>query len=533
MLAKDLLNACRKHTMLLVFLIVLSGCLPTAEPDTPDEIPVDEPAGDASVHRLTGSVGDGPITDAQVRVVARDGRTLVTTNSSATASFDISVEAESRDYPLVIIASGGTDLVTLTTPDFDLKSVVKNPGQSSVANLNPFTTIAIELATDLQGGLTAGKVDSGLRIVSRELNSGLDNLTGSAVMQSAVSGSNIAELVRASEALGELVRRTRDALSAAGQNETGNSIVAALGSDLIDGKLDGRGGPRANARIAAIAGVLRAQIALETMQNRLRVQGTDATGRMASAMGQIFVGSINPGLANLRATPELISALQVGTIAVDAIQPSADFDTLLAESAAISAGMSSTQVRQAVSGEARTAFDTGVVAIASATASDIDLVNEVLRTGLVPEGNSAPAISGTPATTVNVGATYNFLPSASDTNGDVLTFSVSGKPNWAEFDTSTGRLRGVPQEGNVGSYQGIVISVSDGQETTSLPAFTLTVAAVAGNTPPTITGTPAVEARVGQAYSFRPAAADADGDALSFSISNRPSWALFDTATGV
>ncbi|MGB5247381.1 MAG: putative Ig domain-containing protein, partial [Woeseia sp.] len=532
MLTKDLLNACRKHTMLLVFLIVLSGCLPTAEPDTPDEIVVGDPGSDATVHRVSGSVGDGPITDAQIRVTARDGRNLVTTSSSATASYDISVETESADYPLLIIATGGTDLVTLTSPDFDMQSVVKNPGESSVANLNPFTTIAIELASDLQGGVTAANIDSALQIVVRELNSGLNNLTGSAVLQSAVSGSNIAELVRASEALGELVRRTRDALSAAGQIETGNSIVAALGSDLVDGKLDGRGGPRANARIAAVAGVLRAQIALETMQNQLRVQGTDAAGRMATAMGQVFSGSINPSLADLRATADQISALQVGTIAVHALQPSTDFENLLAESAAISAGMSSAQVRQAVSGEARSAFDTGVVAIATASAVEIDLINEVLRSGSVPDGNSAPTISGTPATTVSVGATYNFLPSASDTDGDALTFSISGKPAWAAFNSSTGRLRGVPQEADAGSYQGIVISVSDGLETASLPAFTLTVRAIAGNTPPTISGNPATEAQVGQAYLFQPSAADVDGDQLSFSISNRPAWASFDAATG-
>ncbi|MGB5580032.1 MAG: hypothetical protein WBM68_05675, partial [Woeseia sp.] len=350
MLAKDLINTCRQHTMLLISLIMLGGCLPTSEPDTPDEIVVGDPGSDATVHRVSGSVGDGPITDAQIRITARDGRNLVTTSSSATASYDISVETESADYPLLIIATGGTDLVTLTSPDFDMQSVVKNPGESSVANLNPFTTIAIELASDLQGGVTAANIDSALQIVVRELNSGLNNLTGSAVLQSAVSGSNIAELVRASEALGELVRRTRDALSAAGQIETGNSIVAALGSDLVDGKLDGRGGPRANARIAAVAGVLRAQIALETMQNQLRVQGTDAAGRMATAMGQVFSGSINPSLADLRATADQISALQVGTIAVHALQPSTDFENLLAESAAISAGMSSAQVRQAVSG---------------------------------------------------------------------------------------------------------------------------------------------------------------------------------------
>jgi hypothetical protein len=38
---------------------------------------------------------------------------------------------------------------------------------------------------------------------------------------------------------------------------------------------------------------------------------------------------------------------------------------------------------------------------------------------------------------------------------------------------------------------------------------------------------------VGQAYSFKPTAADADNDKLTFSIANKPVWANFDTSTGI
>lgn len=49
---------------------------------------------------------------------------------------------------------------------------------------------------------------------------------------------------------------------------------------------------------------------------------------------------------------------------------------------------------------------------------------------------------------------------------------------------------------------------------------------------PTISGSAATTARIGSAYTFQPAAADTNGDALSFSISNKPAWAAFDAATG-
>ena len=52
------------------------------------------------------------------------------------------------------------------------------------------------------------------------------------------------------------------------------------------------------------------------------------------------------------------------------------------------------------------------------------------------------------------------------------------------------------------------------------------------NAAPRVTGTPGSTAVVGQAYSFQPAATDADGDRLSFTVANLPSWATFSNETG-
>jgi hypothetical protein len=52
------------------------------------------------------------------------------------------------------------------------------------------------------------------------------------------------------------------------------------------------------------------------------------------------------------------------------------------------------------------------------------------------------------------------------------------------------------------------------------------------NSPPTISATPATQARVGAAYTLAPQASDADGDTLAFSIQNKPTWAQFSTSTG-
>jgi hypothetical protein len=145
--------------------------------------------------------------------------------------------------------------------------------------------------------------------------------------------------------------------------------------------------------------------------------------------------------------------------------------------------------------------------------------------------NVAPTISGSPPTSVLASAAYSFRPAASDANGDPLTFSIQNKPAWAVFSASTGQLSGTAPS-VAGTSTGIVISVSDGKLSVALPAFAINVTAPVSNAAPTISGVPATSVQTAAAYSFRPTATDANGDALSFSIQSKPSWASFSVATG-
>jgi hypothetical protein len=89
--------------------------------------------------------------------------------------------------------------------------------------------------------------------------------------------------------------------------------------------------------------------------------------------------------------------------------------------------------------------------------------------------NAAPQISGDPRYVAVMSDAYTFTPTASDDDGDALSFTIQNKPAWANFDAATGRLEGIPQFGHVGTYDDIVISVSDGRATASLPAFSIEV----------------------------------------------------------
>lgn len=96
--------------------------------------------------------------------------------------------------------------------------------------------------------------------------------------------------------------------------------------------------------------------------------------------------------------------------------------------------------------------------------------------------NGAPTISGSPSSSVVAGQAYSFQPSATDPNGDQLTFIVANLPGWATFNASTGRISGTPTASQVGAYSNITVSVSDGTSNTSLAAFSITVSDVGSGT---------------------------------------------------
>jgi hypothetical protein len=143
--------------------------------------------------------------------------------------------------------------------------------------------------------------------------------------------------------------------------------------------------------------------------------------------------------------------------------------------------------------------------------------------------NSPPNISGVPSESVVQGEQYSFFPIWDDPDNDILTFMISGRPAWANFDSTTGGLSGTPTD--AGTHSDIRISVSDGNLTTSLPTFTITVAPLP-NRAPVITGNPSTQADANSAYTFTPAASDPDGDDLVFMVSGRPAWASFSSSTG-
>jgi len=148
----------------------------------------------------------------------------------------------------------------------------------------------------------------------------------------------------------------------------------------------------------------------------------------------------------------------------------------------------------------------------------------------IKEVNHPPKIEmGNILQKLSTNTTFAFGPSASDPDGDTLTFSVVGNPSWMTLDPATGVLSGTTPnyETNV---EEIKLSVSDGILTSSLEPLSISI--VNGNHVPTIEGIPTTYIEKNEQYSFTPIAQDLDGDALTFYIANKPSWAEFDSETG-
>ena len=129
--------------------------------------------------------------------------------------------------------------------------------------------------------------------------------------------------------------------------------------------------------------------------------------------------------------------------------------------------------------------------MATITLSATDVAGNTSSTSFtvtVAVPNTAPVITGTPATSVDQDVAYSFTPTATDADvGDTLTFSITNQPSWASFNPATGALTGTPTGADVGTTTGIVISVNDGTVSASLPAFTLEVVATIDPLQPVVT----------------------------------------------
>lgn len=144
-------------------------------------------------------------------------------------------------------------------------------------------------------------------------------------------------------------------------------------------------------------------------------------------------------------------------------------------------------------------------------------------------------IGGAPAPSIGAPAGYYFRPWIAGSDKPSAKFTIRNKPYWASFDATTGTLTGKVYPVNAGTYSNIVISASSSSSSSKMPPFSITVTqkSTTPSGPPTISGIPSpTTISVGSAFNFQPTASDPAGRKLTFSVSNKPAWASFDTSSG-
>jgi hypothetical protein len=140
----------------------------------------------------------------------------------------------------------------------------------------------------------------------------------------------------------------------------------------------------------------------------------------------------------------------------------------------------------------------------------------------------APILAAIGSKTVNENAVLSFTTSATDADGDTLTYSASNLPTGAVFNTSTQNFSWTPTYNQAGSYPNIHFQVSDGILTAS---ENITIIVYNADRAPVLNTIGNKTVNETSPLSFNIAATDPDGDTLTYSTSNLPSGAVFNPST--
>lgn len=151
--------------------------------------------------------------------------------------------------------------------------------------------------------------------------------------------------------------------------------------------------------------------------------------------------------------------------------------------------------------------------------------------------NYPPQFSSTPVVYAIQNQVYVYPVKVEDVEGDKLTFSFEGLPDWLVYNESSGLLSGVPKNEDVGDFQ-FEIKVSDGVKEAKQQVF---ISVLNVNDPPEITQYPETQSfYTGKDNSVTlplNSITDPDvGDKLTFKLSTEnnsalPVWLSFDPAS--
>lgn len=141
------------------------------------------------------------------------------------------------------------------------------------------------------------------------------------------------------------------------------------------------------------------------------------------------------------------------------------------------------------------------------------------------------SITGTPPAGT-VGKSYYWAPTVTGGTRATMEFSYVNVPSWSGQYRGSGAIMGTPKQAGV--YSNIRIQAWDGKNFGESAPFTISV--TGGSAPPaqalSISGTPETTIEAGNYYSFAPTVVAPAGAVLTYSVTNKPSWATLKSSNG-
>jgi hypothetical protein len=146
--------------------------------------------------------------------------------------------------------------------------------------------------------------------------------------------------------------------------------------------------------------------------------------------------------------------------------------------------------------------------------------------------NQPPAITSVPVVDAIAGRTYSYAATATDPDGDPLTFSLTTGPSAMQVGPASGHVIWSPTTHDLGTHN-ITLRVDDGRGGFATQAYVINVTNPPSNRPPYFTSVPVVDANVITAYAYQATAVDPDGNPLTFSVASGPGGLKIDPGTGL
>ena len=147
--------------------------------------------------------------------------------------------------------------------------------------------------------------------------------------------------------------------------------------------------------------------------------------------------------------------------------------------------------------------------------------------------NRPPVLSPIGDKTVNEGQLLEFTITATDPDGDTLTYSADNLPPGADFDPATQKFSWTPGYDQAGNYQHVEFEVMDNGTPAEVAVELITITVGNVNRAPVFTPIGSQQVLENHLLQFSITANDYDGDAITYSTGTLPRGASFDPAKGL